>query len=77
MAGNIPETPTSPWRLRDMGVTMIGALSHGFTAYGMGIAVITGDYCAFTSFRYGAGSAPRLFSTRSLYQSMKFTTPNS
>lgn len=33
--------------------------------------------CTFTSFKYGAGSAPRLANTRSLYQSMKFTTPNS
>ncbi|SMF49436.1 RHS repeat-associated core domain-containing protein [Pseudomonas sp. LAIL14HWK12:I11] len=34
-------------------------------------------YCACTSFKYGAGSAPRFSSTRWLYQSMKFTTPNS
>ena len=39
--------------------------------------LVGAHYCACTSLRYAAGSAPRLFSIRPLYQSMKFTTPNS
>ena len=36
-----------------------------------------GYSCTATPLRYGAGAAPRLLSMRSLYQSTKFTTPNS